>query len=1092
MDKELLDRENIITLLEDNCFVEAGAGAGKTTILVSRILNQIKSGKLKVEEIVAITFTNKAAEELKGRIGDRIRKEFKKTSKSSEEYLRLKEALYNYDRMHISTIHSFCFKLLTEQTFLAKMRLDMSMLEEEDNNVEITSFFMNWFKNQSYDTVEYIKKNIDYWDYVELIKCTFLEICDLPDDTNIMYDVELLKNDLQHYLDLADGYKLRFINAIVEAYNEYQSAIGTGIYYKDIDEMFDENVFMASFKSVYDKNSIQFLKEVYKDKFTLFKTDKSKGLSKKEDTEGLLQDVYSRLKDYDGNQLFEEYMTYQISLIINFLLPLVDIYRKNRSNRFVSNDVLLQKTKNLVCDNELARMFFSNKYKCIYVDEFQDTDHVQAELIWAICCDAEWNLKDGALFVVGDPKQSIYKFRGADLPVFFDIKKRMAELNNCKLYSLNYNFRTSIDAIDWINKNNSDYIVDYSCMETRVERNEFERDKKYLSGVYCFDKPCSATRDYNNIADASRLADTIQGLIDNEIYIWDKSLGNYRRIQYKDFLVLCYSQNNMEIYMKEFIKQSIPVQIAGKIDLFTVEEIKRFVRLYNFLANPKHKRAREGALQTVLHDVVTENNEETAEKRLQSLFEATKNLEGDELAYYLSRHLEYVLKWDATIDKNSLIRVQGQIQQMIENVISERTNNRQDIYLGFEKYVSEMVDRELALLENSDSIRFMNLHKAKGLEGRIVCVVKRSENIGTRECSYQEKTEDNAYDYYLAIDQPSKAIIKPVYKVYGSNEAIKKKAMESEKNEGKRLEYVECTRCMEALIVFDAMLPAPAQRAFKLYDFGDVKNINNEFPEIFTQKESSEKENPNEFDCKMWDYRPENQYLVNQKFKISPSSLEKNTTSEKITAISMKRPSGRIYGTVLHRALELLINKCLKDCLDNKTVAFCVEKSLLENRELLEKEFEERVEKEIVQYREYLLKAVEKVSKDDIYLSKLKRAKKVYTEYPFKISVNRENDLDIIKSISSKLSVKKSDGLLPYENEDLVISGKADVLVLNDDGTITIYDYKSDIVEGLLPEEVDVSIENAYSGQMDLYKRVISKIFETSIDKIKGEFYLIN
>ena len=138
------NRKNIITDLDSNVFVEAGAGAGKTTLIVSRIINQLKD-KFLPEEIVVITFTNAAAEELRSRIIQKVREAVNDVRFSEEERSRLSNALNHMDLMNISTIHSFCLKLLKERIFDAKLPMDVELLEETDGLKEKNKFLLFLF-----------------------------------------------------------------------------------------------------------------------------------------------------------------------------------------------------------------------------------------------------------------------------------------------------------------------------------------------------------------------------------------------------------------------------------------------------------------------------------------------------------------------------------------------------------------------------------------------------------------------------------------------------------------------------------------------------------------------------------------------------------------------------------------------------------------------------------------------------------------------------------------------------------------------------------------------------------------------------------
>ncbi|MCR5511265.1 MAG: UvrD-helicase domain-containing protein, partial [Lachnospiraceae bacterium] len=121
-------REEIISDLSLNMFVEAGAGAGKTTLIVSRIVNML-SADVEPGEIVVITFTNAAAEELRTRITDKL-------SRAAKNNPDLKDKLHRLNEMNISTIHSFCNVLLHEQGLMTKLPIDLEMLQDDEEKQE--------------------------------------------------------------------------------------------------------------------------------------------------------------------------------------------------------------------------------------------------------------------------------------------------------------------------------------------------------------------------------------------------------------------------------------------------------------------------------------------------------------------------------------------------------------------------------------------------------------------------------------------------------------------------------------------------------------------------------------------------------------------------------------------------------------------------------------------------------------------------------------------------------------------------------------------------------------------------------------------
>ena len=107
-------RNEIVVNCTQNCMIEAGAGAGKTTIIKNRVMRQFKMGLLKPSELVVITFTKAAAGELRDRISSALEEEYNQTSDETEKE-NLKNAIENQNLIQISTIHSFCFRLLEER-----------------------------------------------------------------------------------------------------------------------------------------------------------------------------------------------------------------------------------------------------------------------------------------------------------------------------------------------------------------------------------------------------------------------------------------------------------------------------------------------------------------------------------------------------------------------------------------------------------------------------------------------------------------------------------------------------------------------------------------------------------------------------------------------------------------------------------------------------------------------------------------------------------------------------------------------------------------------------------------------------------------
>ena len=143
-------RERILHDLDTNILVEAGAGSGKTTAMVGRMIQLIRTGNAHVEEIAAVTFTRKAAAELKERFQEQLEEAFREIQSgviesSAEERERLAQALRDLDRCYVGTIHSFCGRLLRERPLEAGVPpsfQEVSGVEEDRRRAEAWSEFL--------------------------------------------------------------------------------------------------------------------------------------------------------------------------------------------------------------------------------------------------------------------------------------------------------------------------------------------------------------------------------------------------------------------------------------------------------------------------------------------------------------------------------------------------------------------------------------------------------------------------------------------------------------------------------------------------------------------------------------------------------------------------------------------------------------------------------------------------------------------------------------------------------------------------------------------------------------------------------------
>ena len=133
-----------------------------------------------------------------------------------------------------------------------------------------------------------------------------------------------------------------------------------------------------------------------------------------------------------------------------------------RSSALLDFDDLLRSARNLLRQHPTVRLALALKYRHVLVDEFQDTDPVQTEIFWRLCGDppaggdeTDWRsfrIRPGALFLVGDPKQAIYRFRGADVRAYVEARESLREQAADNVLSIAVNFRSCGPILQHVNQ----------------------------------------------------------------------------------------------------------------------------------------------------------------------------------------------------------------------------------------------------------------------------------------------------------------------------------------------------------------------------------------------------------------------------------------------------------------------------------------------------------------------------------------------------------------------------------------------------------------------------------------------------------------
>ena len=1087
--EEDLKRKEIEQNCDQNCMIEAGAGAGKTTIIKKRVMRQFKKGILKPSELVVITFTKAAAGELRDRISAALEEEYNKTF-DDQEKANLKDAIDNQNLIQISTIHSFCFRLLEERALDNKLPLDVTMLEEYENESRINSFFKKWYKEQDKDYILSLNKNFYLKDYSQYVYECFKEICDLPDDMKFRY-----------YENLLDSYKLKDYVKLMKDQTERISQDIIGVV-KTIDKNVSTiedaiNYLYADFKTFIKAYKSKILYQFIEGYNTISKKDNYFLSALFKDEKGFQLFKDKRIKDY--NEIFNEKLKneknyaidlnlYQNALVLKLALKAREDYnielQKGENRHFVSNNQLLKMTLELV-KNRAALEHFQKEFKYIYVDEFQDTDTVQRDLVFKLVKKIgtdEFN--DNSFFLVGDPKQSIYAFRGADLEVYKDTKTYLEndDIKNVYVYELARNHRSEASIINWVNREFKN--VEYGLGDLYLAmtyKNDGHNNSKLLNGVYTLASPNEKLTKQLKIVkkevllrESEFLPKFIKLLMEDyqvNKFIKDND-GNiidikHRNIEYSDFLVLTKTKKDLETYADALRENGIDVNLYGALDIENDPFVLRYKALIHYLLNQNNEKAIYGAKEVLMRSIITDENNDAATFKLEEFTNKCKKLSPHALVEYLAHHLEYFV--DEYTNKSQMNYLQSSFQQLLEYLMSKGACSLADYEDYIDAYIASGIDKAISLTKSENAVRLMNLHKSKGLEGKIVIVLGRFSDNNDKDESYQNK-----YDYYPSIKNGGYGKILPTYSKQDKAILDADIPKQARIDEYKRLEYVEATRAEEALIFFDNN--AKSKTNFDQFDFSDCVDltksnakINKIYQDIIIngniEKEEVKLEDLrkdlNNFDISLNDNQKEYTFK-----NASPSQYE--VYDESYDVKDERRPSGKIFGTILHRVFELtcaLIK--MGKSIDKEEI---INQALIESYDDL-KEASHRLDFILSSYKEFLLNKLDEFLSSNL-MEEIIKAKEIYPEYKFNFFVSDD----------------MKENLNGLDKGTLWLNGKVDLVLIFDDH-IDIYDYKTDKKGNLSMDDFNKHLEDTYSNQQRLYCYAVSKCFNFDISKIQYHFY---
>ena len=912
-----------------NIIVSAGAGSGKTAVLTERVLEKVKKG-ISVDNLLILTFTKMAAKEMKERIGDKLKKEG-----LTSELAKLDTAdITTFDAYALSVVKKYHYYLNVSKDIniidgsviaLYKRKILKDIFEElyEENNHEFIDFIQEYCIKDDKDIFEFIL-NVNSKLDLKTNKREYLD-----NYINTVYDEVKIDNDIDNYI--------KVILKLISNINDYLEYIDDDDYLAKLYDVISPLLSAKSYDDIKSNISIKLpilrgasdITREYRDKIKST-IDEIKKLT----TYDSYDDIKRGILSTKGNA----------KVIIDIIKKLDDItYNyKVKYNSYEYSDISALAIK-LVRDNKEIREEIKNNLNEILIDEYQDTNDVQEEFISYI--------SNNNVYMVGDIKQSIYRFRNANPYIFKNKYDTYSNNIGGIKIDLNKNFRSREEVINNINllfdriMDNDIGGADYSLSHRMIYGNlmykgdgDNKEDNNFSVYNYLND-----TTFKNNEVEAFIIADDIKNKINSGYRAFGKDTNGVRKIKYSDFAILLDSSKSFDLYKKVLEYNGIPTSIVKSVNLTDGEVVLVIKNIISFIIKINDNKidnefkklfisiGRSFLFNTddnVLFDYFLNNNFKDSDIYKIS-YNITKRLDTislEEIIDLIVDNFDFYNKLFLLGDYNAnILRI-----QKLKEITNSLINLDYDIY-DYQKYLDDIISNNLKLEysvndNSTDTVKIMTIHASKGLEFG-VCYYGELYNRFNNSDAISKYSYDNKYGIILPYKD------KFLYNTIYHNLSYRDYVMENI-SERIRLFYVALTRAKEKMIF---ILPSNTKDDNK--SIGDIidnsiRGKYNSFASIMYSLESITKDYYKNIDIndinlsKDYNMISNNNYkehlkLINDKIEVNttciPSSIKENKTFSKkdIHIVTKEEEDKLLYGRLIHELFECTDFNNLDNLSDN-------------------------------------------------------------------------------------------------------------------------------------------------------------------------------
>ena len=854
LERDTQSRNRIVSDIFTNFFVEAGAGSGKTTMLVSRMVAMVEAG-IPIGKICAITFTKAAA----GEFYDRFQKLLIERSntdyiwedkgyagqlpKPTERTRELcAEALKNIDLCFMGTIDSFCGMVLSEHPSEARIPSDAGIVSDEEAEI--------FYKQQ------YVKLcSGEYGDELKEMARTFRGLYRNAEEVFVQGESVFMNNRNVHF-NYTKPTAIDIDKAFASEREELVRAIGCLLKHPELKYPSEKNNLAAwdkiedSYKNIKKRWSTNFANVVYAVKSIKDIRVIPEALNHyKLEIEGTFQSGGSKGKWLEctacgDDGLLSRLQNLQYSVSMAFLessVPVLESEMRNKGNMTFFDYLYYLRNmlkRDAEGDGKLIRYIY-DRHSYFLIDEFQDTNPMQAEVFFYLSSEhpvSQWSAcepRPGSLFIVGDPKQSIYRFRSADVTSFLKVKG-LFEKNGGSILTLSRNFRSTDTLCEYFNSTFKIMLPVETADQSKFEEIPLPTPKDdEFQGIFTYTAYTGRLASvYPDETDPVQIGKIIDKLVDNEEYlIRTGSDKEPRKLRYSDIMVITYGKKKLAPIMAHLDEKGIPTRVEGDVPFAANEALTEVFKIYSAVADVDDAISLYGALNGKL---IRFSKEELIKYKLnggkislRSTFDmdvctdaTAKKVAGkiDELKIlsYEAMRLSPAALFAKIMDDYKVYKIAEaeNLEVVYYTLELLRNAERSGIVVSLKDgaaYISELragvsgEERCLSLNDDRDAVHMANLHKVKGLEAPVVILAAATKfnNSNDKRIIHGD---DGSEGYIFGLSKKDENGVS-----MGSFFETKEFEAErqDEKNAGlaenQRLVYVAATRARNVLIICDSI-----------------------------------------------------------------------------------------------------------------------------------------------------------------------------------------------------------------------------------------------------------------------------------------------